>query len=142
LTLHCLLYLTLELIRTGWVASRYSSDLSSWWLCTGNCYGSSHRWNWKRPSLRRKRSFAMRWDTMPVTTMIVSYLHNSVFFLFLNGWQRIRQLEGSSKGLIGNIRQQAEKHVAELTNLREQIQVTFFSLLLFSQCKPLLYVLR
>ena len=37
--------------------------------------------------------------------------------------QRIRQLEGSSRGLIGNIRQQAEKHVAELTNLREQIQV-------------------
>mmetsp|Transcript_27992 Transcript_27992/g.39814 ORF Transcript_27992/g.39814 Transcript_27992/m.39814 type:complete len:989 (+) Transcript_27992:106-3072(+) len=37
--------------------------------------------------------------------------------------ERIRQLEGSSKGLIGNIRQQAEKHVAELTNLREQIQI-------------------
>jgi hypothetical protein len=37
--------------------------------------------------------------------------------------ERIRQLEGNSKGLIGNIRQQAERHVAELTNLREQIQV-------------------
>ncbi len=37
--------------------------------------------------------------------------------------ERIRQLEGNSRGLIGNIRQQAERHVAELTNLREQIQV-------------------
>jgi predicted nucleic acid-binding Zn-ribbon protein len=36
---------------------------------------------------------------------------------------RIKQLEGSSRGLISNIRQQAERHVAELTHLREQIQV-------------------
>jgi len=37
--------------------------------------------------------------------------------------ERIRQLEGNSKGVTGNMRQQAERHVAELTNLREQIQV-------------------
>ena len=37
--------------------------------------------------------------------------------------ERIRQLEGNSRGLISNIRQQAERHVAELTNLREQMQV-------------------
>eukprot|EP01038_Epipyxis_sp_PR26KG_P007193 gene7193-9811_t len=36
--------------------------------------------------------------------------------------ERIKQLEGNAKGLIGNIRQQAERHVSELTNLREQIQ--------------------
>jgi kinesin family protein 5 len=45
--------------------------------------------------------------------------------------ERIRQLEGNSKGLIGNIRQQAERHVAELTNLREQIQVCSCSFFLF-----------
>ena len=38
--------------------------------------------------------------------------------------ERIKQLEGSSRGLIGNIRQQAERHVAELTHLREQMQVS------------------
>lgn len=37
--------------------------------------------------------------------------------------ERIRQLEGSSRGLISNIRQQAERHVAELTHLREQMTV-------------------
>jgi kinesin family protein 5 len=37
--------------------------------------------------------------------------------------ERIDQLEGNSRGLISNIRQQAERHVAELTALREQIQV-------------------
>lgn len=36
--------------------------------------------------------------------------------------ERIRQLEGSSRSLIGNIRAQAERHVAELGTLREQIQ--------------------
>lgn len=40
--------------------------------------------------------------------------------------ERIRQLEGNGKLLIGNIRQQAERHVSELTQLREQIQVIFF----------------
>ena len=38
--------------------------------------------------------------------------------------ERIRQLEGNSRGLIGNIRQQAERHVAELTHLREQMTVS------------------
>ena len=37
--------------------------------------------------------------------------------------ERIRQLENNSRSLTGNMRSQAEKHVAELTNLREQIQV-------------------
>ena len=37
--------------------------------------------------------------------------------------ERIKQLEGNSRGLISNIRQQAERHVAELTHLREQMQV-------------------
>ena len=37
--------------------------------------------------------------------------------------ERIRQLEGNSRGLISNIRQQAERHVGELTHLREQMQV-------------------
>ena len=37
--------------------------------------------------------------------------------------ERIRQLESNSKGMIGNIRQQAEKHMTELSNMREQIQV-------------------
>jgi kinesin family protein 5 len=37
--------------------------------------------------------------------------------------ERIRQLEGNSRGLISNIRQQAERHVAELTHLREQMTV-------------------
>lgn len=45
--------------------------------------------------------------------------------------ERIRQLEGNSKGLIGNIRQQAERHVAELTNLREQIQVRLFAVVCY-----------
>jgi kinesin family protein 5 len=38
--------------------------------------------------------------------------------------ERIRQLEGNSRGLISNIRQQAERHVAELTHLREQMTVS------------------
>jgi predicted nucleic acid-binding Zn-ribbon protein len=42
--------------------------------------------------------------------------------------ERIRQLEGSSRGLISNIRQQAERHVAELTHLREQMTVSYFAL--------------
>jgi kinesin family protein 5 len=37
--------------------------------------------------------------------------------------ERIKQLENNSRGLTGNMRQQAERHVAELTNLREQIQI-------------------
>jgi kinesin family protein 5 len=37
--------------------------------------------------------------------------------------ERIKQLESNSRGLTGNMRQQAERHVAELTNLREQIQI-------------------
>lgn len=40
--------------------------------------------------------------------------------------ERIKQLESNSRGLTGNMRQQAERHVAELTSLREQIQVFFF----------------
>lgn len=36
--------------------------------------------------------------------------------------ERIRQLEGNSRSLIGNIRQQAEKHLAEVNTFREQIQ--------------------
>jgi predicted nucleic acid-binding Zn-ribbon protein len=43
--------------------------------------------------------------------------------------ERIRQLEGSSRGLISNIRQQAERHVAELTHLREQMTVSYLALL-------------
>lgn len=46
--------------------------------------------------------------------------------------ERIRQLEGNSRGLTGSMRQQAERHVAELTNLREQIQVMMCFLLLFT----------
>lgn len=38
--------------------------------------------------------------------------------------ERIKQLELNAKGLTANLRQQAERHVGELTNLREQIQVT------------------
>lgn len=53
--------------------------------------------------------------------------------------ERIRQLEGNSRGLIGNIRQQAEKHVAELTKLREQIGVRIhFKIILASSSKLLL----
>lgn len=37
--------------------------------------------------------------------------------------ERIRQLENNSRGLIGNIRQQSERYLAELATLREQIQV-------------------
>lgn len=37
--------------------------------------------------------------------------------------ERIRQLEGSTRTMTGNMRQQAERHIAELTSLREQIQV-------------------
>mmetsp|Transcript_26385 Transcript_26385/g.39152 ORF Transcript_26385/g.39152 Transcript_26385/m.39152 type:complete len:871 (+) Transcript_26385:98-2710(+) len=36
--------------------------------------------------------------------------------------ERIRQLETNAKGLTANLRQQAERHITELTNLREQIQ--------------------
>lgn len=37
--------------------------------------------------------------------------------------ERIRQLESNSKSLVGNIRQQAERHVAELANVKDSIQV-------------------
>jgi hypothetical protein len=37
--------------------------------------------------------------------------------------ERIRHLEVNAKGLTSNIRQQAERHITELTDLREQIQV-------------------
>jgi hypothetical protein len=37
--------------------------------------------------------------------------------------ERIRQLETSSRSLTSNMRNQAERHVSELTCLREQIQV-------------------
>lgn len=37
--------------------------------------------------------------------------------------ERIKHLETNSKVLTGNLRQQAERHITELTNLREQIQV-------------------
>lgn len=37
--------------------------------------------------------------------------------------ERIRQLETNARTVSGNMRQQAERHVAELSNLREQIQV-------------------
>ena len=37
--------------------------------------------------------------------------------------ERIKQLEGNSRGLTTSMRAQAERHVAELSNLREQIQV-------------------
>lgn len=40
--------------------------------------------------------------------------------------ERIKQLEGSSKTMIGSLRQQAEKHMIEITNFREQIQVNTF----------------
>lgn len=45
---------------------------------------------------------------------------------------RIRQLESSSRGIISNIRQQAEKYIAELETYRNQIQVRlpFFDVLL------------
>eukprot|EP01031_Cornospumella_fuschlensis_P022952 gene22952-27931_t len=36
--------------------------------------------------------------------------------------ERIRQLESNSKTLVGNIRQQAERHVAELANVKDSIQ--------------------
>mmetsp|Transcript_7327 Transcript_7327/g.12302 ORF Transcript_7327/g.12302 Transcript_7327/m.12302 type:complete len:883 (-) Transcript_7327:214-2862(-) len=36
--------------------------------------------------------------------------------------ERIKQLEVNAKGLTSNIRQQAERHIAELTDLRESIQ--------------------
>lgn len=39
--------------------------------------------------------------------------------------ERIKQLEVNAKGLTSNIRQQAERHIAELTDLRESIQVRF-----------------
>jgi kinesin family protein 5 len=38
--------------------------------------------------------------------------------------ERIRQLENNSRGLVGNIRQQSERYLAELATLREQIQVS------------------
>ena len=37
--------------------------------------------------------------------------------------ERIKQLESNSRGLTGTLRAQAERHVTELTNLREQIQI-------------------
>jgi uncharacterized membrane protein YgaE (UPF0421/DUF939 family) len=37
--------------------------------------------------------------------------------------ERIRQLENNNRGLVGNIRQQSERYLAELATLREQIQV-------------------
>ena len=40
---------------------------------------------------------------------------------------RIKSLESGSKLATGNMRQQAERHVAELTSLREQIQVLDFN---------------
>ena len=36
---------------------------------------------------------------------------------------RIKQLETSGRALVGTMRQQAERHVNELTYLREQVQV-------------------
>ena len=36
--------------------------------------------------------------------------------------ERIRQLEQSSRSIVGNMRGQAERHVADLTHLKEQIQ--------------------
>lgn len=44
--------------------------------------------------------------------------------------ERIRQLENNAKSVTGNLRQQAERHVAELSNLREQIQVRYLDVLL------------
>ena len=38
---------------------------------------------------------------------------------------RIKLLEVNAKGLTSSMRQQAERHIAELTELREQIQVSF-----------------
>lgn len=49
--------------------------------------------------------------------------------------ERIRQLEGSSRGMIGNIRSQAERHVSELTQLREQIQVNIKLFHLCTLCR-------
>ncbi len=37
--------------------------------------------------------------------------------------ERIKQLENTSRGMTGDMRQQAERQVAELMNMREQIQV-------------------
>ena len=42
--------------------------------------------------------------------------------------ERIRQLEFNSRSVSGTMRQQAERHVAELSNLREQIQVRYYLL--------------
>lgn len=39
---------------------------------------------------------------------------------------RIRQLEGNAKGLIKNVRLQAERHAAELSHLKEAIMVQFY----------------
>ena len=39
--------------------------------------------------------------------------------------ERITQLEVNSRGLMSNMRQQAERHVIELISLREQIQVMY-----------------
>jgi kinesin family member 5 len=41
--------------------------------------------------------------------------------------ERIRQLETNARTVSGNMRQQAERHVAELSNLREQIQVSILT---------------
>ena len=40
--------------------------------------------------------------------------------------ERIRQLEFNSRSVSGTMRQQAERHVAELSNLREHIQVRYY----------------
>ena len=37
--------------------------------------------------------------------------------------ERIKQLENSGRGLVSTMRQQAERHVSELSYLREQVQV-------------------
>jgi kinesin family protein 5 len=37
--------------------------------------------------------------------------------------ERIKQLETNAKGLTANLRQQAERHISELTSLRENIEV-------------------
>ena len=52
--------------------------------------------------------------------------------------ERIRQLEQNSRSLTANMRLQAERHVSELTNLRDQIQVN--NLLLLVLCYFLLNV--
>lgn len=56
--------------------------------------------------------------------------------------ERIRQLETNARTVSGSMRQQAERHVAELSNLREQIQVRNVFIFLFSLSShrlPILY---